>query len=67
MAIVIKRRARSTMANGFPNVAIYPHGVGGIDGTEECIGLEIGDIRIIMKQSEWLDMIEAVLQLDESL
>jgi hypothetical protein len=67
MAIVIKKRARSPLAKGFVNTAIYPHGVGGIDGHEKCIGLEIGDIRIIMTKAEWSTMVESIKHLESNL
>lgn len=63
MAMVIKRRARSALANGFPNTAIYPHGVGGIDGHNLCVCLEIGDIRVIMTNTEYDAMLASIARL----
>lgn len=67
MAMVIKRRARSAMALGFVNTAVYPHGVGGIEGTKPCVGLEIGDIRVIMPMHEWKAALESVARLEKDI
>jgi len=52
-AILIKHRARKALASGFVNTAVYPQGVGGIDGHECCIGLEVNGVRLIMPRSTW--------------
>ena len=67
MAMVIKKRARKAQDAGYVITAVYPHGVGGIDGHYRCIGLEIGDTRIIMTKTEWLAIIDSVVRLEKDI
>ena len=67
MAMVIKKRARQAQDAGYVNIAVYPHGVGGIDGNYRCIGLEIGDTRIIMTKTEWLAMFDSVARIEKDI
>lgn len=67
MAMVIKKRARKAQDIGYVNTAVYPNGVGGIAGHNRCIGLEIGDTRIIMTKTEWISMIDSVTKLEKDI
>jgi hypothetical protein len=55
MPMILKSKARKQIVPFTTNISvgIYPHGIGGIDGREMVIGINFGDYRIFMKNSEF--------------
>lgn len=66
MAMIIKNRARKALTMGLVNTAVHPYGVGGIEGYEVCVELEVRGIKIIMTDTEWTEATNEIQILKES-
>jgi hypothetical protein len=61
--MIMKNRARSPAARGTISTGVHPHGIGGIDGHELHVELNIGEMRVFVSLTEWRDSQAAVDQL----
>lgn len=53
MAMVMRQRARTILEKSSINIAIHPNGVGGVEGRETHVELDIGALRIFISETEW--------------
>ena len=65
MAMIMRRRARTILEKSSVSIAIHPNGVGGIEGREPHVELDIGALRIFISETEWKQCISDVIKLIE--
>lgn len=59
----MRRRARTILEKGSVSIAIHPNGVGGIEGREPHVELDIGALRIFVSVSEWKQCQKDIIKL----
>ncbi len=65
MAILIKRKARKPMARAKPSAWWAPHGVGGMLTNEPCIGVDVGDFKLVLTLDEFEELKQQATRLME--
>jgi hypothetical protein len=66
MFMLHKSRARKPLAvSNTPSIGFHPSGVGGIDGHEPVVSLQVGDYRLYVTKDHFDEMVRSVNKLIE--
>lgn len=56
--LIMKHNARKALVVGKVNVTgFYPDGIGGIEGRTPCYGFHVGDHRVVISESQLVDLL----------
>jgi hypothetical protein len=67
MAMVMRQRARTILEKSPIIIAVRPNGIGGIEGRELHVELDIGALRIFISETEWKECNDNITKLIEDM